>query len=465
MRIKTGGEYGQIPLGNSENPDKNKTPINILTPKASSKCGWQRRLAPLALAAAAVMGTGIPAEAANLKFRYNEGTTYDQIVGFEMAGRIWEEVLADDDLTVNIDVNLQDFGYLGKEYEGVIGLADPDRNNYLASELSVVNGQLQKTTNDSGTSSIGNYEMIIDGTTGKEVVTSNEVTLTSANAKALGLIADSESIDGIISLNNNIVNQGQDYDWNYDFTRQNNVGEREFDFLSVALHEIGHALGFTSGIDGDGELASNNEGGSATPTPTASALDIFRYSEESASQGIIDMSVDTEKRFFSTDGGQTEIAEFSTGLENIGGDGYQASHWKDGEGANSSGIMDPATRVGERGEISALDLEAFGAIGWNLSGTTWQDLNLESLKQEAEERAAEAIFEDVLFNNDNASGSYHWWGYVPFFWYWQQASFATIDDSYISQRPVSVPEPGSTMALLGLGLAGIVSMLKGRSKK
>ena len=45
-----------------------------------------------------------------------------------------------------------------------------------------------------------------------------------------------------------------DYSWNYDLERTTLIASDELDFLSVVLHEIGHALGFTSGIDDPGWL-------------------------------------------------------------------------------------------------------------------------------------------------------------------------------------------------------------------
>ena len=491
-------EYGKIPTAKSQEQNSQKqhtVSLNILAPKASSKLKRYQMPILLALASATVMGTGIPAEAFSLNFDFAEGTTQEQMLGFEMAGEIYEELL-DSDVTVNIKVRLEDFGKSDSSNKGVIGLADPVRGIYQTDD----------------------YQMIIDGATGKEIVTSNEVMLTSANAKARGLdVASSldpnnpyDGYDGTITLNSNIINQGKEYNWNYDVARQSDLGETEFDFLSVALHEIGHVIGFVSGIDGDtAELASNKgSSGNQEDKPTAAALDMFRYSEESANQGIIDISVDEEKRFFSIDGGQTEITEFSTGLKEIGGDGYQASHWKDKNNGNSLGIMDPAIAPKERGRISDNDLQAFEAIGWKLTGKTWQDLDPLLLKDRAEDRVNALLEEqqeqeqqelEALLGGVNTSQGYQawWWNFSSIWWWrrwwWQQGFFASgdwddpaalaalegdlayfdtadfssgyFDTADFSSALVSVPEPGSTIGLLGLGLFGVVSTVKRRSKK
>jgi hypothetical protein len=66
--------------------------------------------------------------------------------------------------------------------------------------------------------------------------------------------------------------------------------------------------------------------------------------------------------YFSLDGGQTNLATFSTGAFN--GDGRQASHWQDNQGL---GIMDPTFAQGELGQITALDIQSFDVIGYDLN--------------------------------------------------------------------------------------------------
>jgi hypothetical protein len=58
----------------------------------------------------------------------------------------------------------------------------------------------------------------------------------------------------------------------------------------------------------------------------------------------------------------TNLALFATGRFN--GDGRQGSHWKDGL---AIGLMDPTLAPGELAILSALDLRALDAIGWDLA--------------------------------------------------------------------------------------------------
>lgn len=158
----------------------------------------------------------------------------------------------------------------------------------------------------------------------------------------------------------------------FDFNPGNGVADDTFDFIGVAIHEIGHALGFISGVDFFDYFAGPDGPGTGVlgydlnDTSIFSALDMFRYS----APGQLDFTVGTES-YFSIDGGQTALFgnTFSTG--NFQGDGNQASHWVDAEGVNACGpqigIMDPTFCFGQTGFVTGLDLAAFDAIGWNLN--------------------------------------------------------------------------------------------------
>jgi hypothetical protein len=124
--------------------------------------------------------------------------------------------------------------------------------------------------------------------------------------------------------------------------------------VGVATHEIGHALGFTSGVDRrDGYPDQDSED---DPRLWASVLDLYRYS----ASGTRDWGVGGTP-YFSIDGGATSLYLFSTGRNH--GDGRQASHWKEGGPA----IMDPTFASGALGQITALDLRALDVIGWDLT--------------------------------------------------------------------------------------------------
>jgi hypothetical protein len=154
----------------------------------------------------------------------------------------------------------------------------------------------------------------------------------------------------------------------FDFDPTDGVDDSTFDFIGVAIHEIGHALGFVSGVDLFDVFGAPNGpnrgqlGYDLNDTSIFSALDMFRYS----APGVIDLRVNANS-YFSIDGGQTALFgnSFSTG--NFNGDGNQASHWKEAAGCSVGfGIMDPTFCFGQTGVVTGADLAAFDAMGWNL---------------------------------------------------------------------------------------------------
>jgi PEP-CTERM motif len=153
----------------------------------------------------------------------------------------------------------------------------------------------------------------------------------------------------------------------FDFNPGDGLTPNTFDFIGVAIHEIGHALGFVSGVDFFDVFSGNGPGAGQlgydlNDTSIFSALDMFRYS----APGTLDLRTGGTK-YFSIDGGQTALFgnTFSTGRYN--GDGRQASHWKDAPNCQTgNGIMDPTFCFSQEGFITGLDLAAFDAMGWNL---------------------------------------------------------------------------------------------------
>jgi hypothetical protein len=186
--------------------------------------------------------------------------------------------------------------------------------------------------------------------------------ITTANAKALGLGATTNAAnpDGTIAFNGAYASQ-------FDFDRSNGINSTQFDFVSIAAHEIGHALGFVSGVD-DVDYCSPLTAGRCAGFGISnkydfekfsvySVLDLYRYT----APGVLDMRVGGAPKF-SIDGGSSFIEGFANGSFN-GSDGYQASHFRPGP----QNLMNPYGFRGVAVDPTATDLMAFDVIGWDLA--------------------------------------------------------------------------------------------------
>ncbi len=183
-----------------------------------------------------------------------------------------------------------------------------------------------------------------------DVGTVSSVRVPLPPARALGIAAaDGTSADASIGFNSNFL---------FDFDPSNGIDSDKTDFDAVAVHEMGHALGFIS-----------NVGGSTT---ALSLWDIFRFrpgttmATFTTAQRIL--SVGGEHRFYDN---HPELACSTGGPSGTGGDGRQASHWKADEltGGVYIGIMDPTLSRGQRKVMTSNDLQMLETIGYTISGT------------------------------------------------------------------------------------------------
>ena len=200
------------------------------------------------------------------------------------------------------------------------------------------------------------------------------ININTAQVKALGLnpiynaANNPNARDGSVSFSTL-------FEW--DFDRSDGITAGKIDFVGVAAHEIGHALGFRSGVDlADGNVgAFNGLGAPGVPPAGRAGLDgiawgtvhdLFRYKNFNGSQ-TLDWTIGGQA-CFSLNAGRNCQALLSTG-RNLG-DGRQASHWKDDTLTNNLiGLMDP-TASGPGGtrpfqDFTKFDLMAFDAMGYD----------------------------------------------------------------------------------------------------
>jgi hypothetical protein len=146
----------------------------------------------------------------------------------------------------------------------------------------------------------------------------------------------------------------------FDFDPSDGISANKTDFDAVAVHEIGHALGFDSNT-GYRELERS--------APLAvSVWDLFRFRPGTTAEAFA-----TAQRILSSGGNQNffdgslELG-LSTGRpDGTGGDREQSSHWKDDRlTGRHIGVMDPTIADGVRLTISDNDLAALQAMGYRV---------------------------------------------------------------------------------------------------
>lgn len=188
-------------------------------------------------------------------------------------------------------------------------------------------------------------------------VTSISPIMSQANAKALGFTVPGGA-DATITFSTAI---------SFDFDPSDGIGAGLIDFTGVALHEIGHVLGFSSVVDQiDGGLTDVG----------FFPLDIFRFGPEAGHNPASAADFTSMFRDFRPGvAAYTDIVNaargsgpeylMSTGV--LTGDGRQASHWKDNSLTSILiGLMDPTLGFGETGSITFADINALDVVGWDV---------------------------------------------------------------------------------------------------
>jgi len=308
---------------------------------------------------------------ANGQLRFNLTSTGNANAdsGFQQAADFWSSQF-NDDIEVNLTLGFSNLG------GNVLGQAGSTANLYqysdfstaiIADSLSAADASFSSSLPSGNDFSVyinrtnESFNAFVDNDGGAN---NTQVRLSNANAKALGLISGTQGgQDATITFNSA---------FNFDFDPSDGIGAGQQDFVGVAIHEIGHALGFTSGVD---ILDTNGTNFNDDAFTVITALDFARHSPDSIANGAdIDFTADTRPKFYSIDGGVTAGGGLVGGLDHfslgtVNGDGRQASHWRDnnlGDGIQL-GILDPSAQgPGNLNVVTALDLQAIDIIGYNL---------------------------------------------------------------------------------------------------
>ncbi len=312
---------------------------------------------------------------ASLSFNLNNvngSVTGQYLAGFNAAADFWVSQFTDD-VVVNIDIQVASLqaGILGQASSSMGRVSYANARQSLAGDIGSASDAAAVASLQAG----GHFDFMLNRTSDNpngsgsatpyvdenDSTNNSTVSMTRANAKALGLLAgDHSGRDAAITLSSN---------FSWDFSTIDGIVSGAFDFVAVAIHEIGHALGFISSVDVlDGNSPPHNGPFSGDDFANAgfgavTTLDLFRYSDDSCAVngGVPDWSADSRDKFFSIDRCASFMGQFGEG-RNFG-DGQQASHWKDGLGL---GLLDPTLAPGELGTVSGLDILALDVIGWDV---------------------------------------------------------------------------------------------------
>ncbi|MRW90351.1 hypothetical protein GJ699_10170 [Duganella sp. FT80W] len=320
---------------------------------------------PLRAAALALCALAPAANAVNFVLHdvSNGGMSVQQMAAFQSAANFWSGHLTDN-VTVYLDIGFNNLGqnilgstsssYVSTSYSSVhsalIGDATSALDNTALAHMQSGPALSFMATQGDGSSRFDN-----DGSANNLYLG-----LTSANAKAMGFIVPTSTAQPDAS-----IVFANAYAGNFSYSRTGGTPPNKIDFITVAEHEIGHALGFTSGVDDIDFCMAPRNGSVCGISNSASRfendwwyqpLDLFRYS----APGVADVRVGGAP-YFSVDGGVTNIADFSTGTEH--GDGWQASHFT----PDQLNLMRPYVDFGENYDASNRDLAAMDAIGWDLA--------------------------------------------------------------------------------------------------
>jgi hypothetical protein len=281
----------------------------------------------------------------------------DAVAAFELAAQRFEAFIANP-ITVVIDVDYGPTRFGSPWGAGVLGST--------SSAVSSLSGYTVRRFTDSLIARAPGYAPLYNA-----IPQPVPNVAGAANPLPSGTAPNLQAL-GILNANGNLLSPvpsiGFNSNFSFDLDPSNGISPGQTDFDAVAVHEIGHAMGFVSVI--------------GSSTSFLRTWDFFRFRP-----GAV-----TNLQTFATaprvntpgpnpSGGDqvfwdgTREWEVSTARgDRTGGDGQQASHWRDDAQRSNVplaerkiGIMDPNLSSGVRDTLKFADWKALGVMGWQVT--------------------------------------------------------------------------------------------------
>jgi hypothetical protein len=279
--------------------------------------------------------------------------TATQLNAFQEAADKWESLYRDP-VTVQIDIAFEALS------GGVLGSTRSARttHSYTSVRAAMV-ADAATSQEQAAVNSLPLTSVQITDISGSRF--DDDVTMSTANAKALGLGTGLDTsytnppsgVDATIKFSTS-------YSSEFDYNPDDGVPADKYDFVGIATHEIGHALGFITVTD----IQDNNP----TFTLHPHTLDLYRFTETGGSHNIT-----TSIRYVTHGGAEY----YDSSLNNVPlshgsmectdphchtwSGCCQASHWDD----DQENLMDPSVATGVIQTVKSDDIHALDYIGWN----------------------------------------------------------------------------------------------------
>ncbi len=294
------------------------------------------------------------------------------LASFQRAADDWSAQFTNP-MTVNIDADLGTLGPTVLGETSVVYLQDDYSTGLLPQFQSTVISSPGRSIVNSLPATISTANVRLPAATAglpNGFGVDSNVFFSKANAKALGYDAQ-VPLDATFGASDGTITFSNAFPFDYDRTT---ITLGNYDFQTVAAHEIGHVLGFNSNLDTVDYYLSNPPPGLTTPLPVQlSILDLFRFAN---TPGLVPTTAAEFNSFpRSLIPGEDEVTSDSissfrmaTGVYN--GDGNQGSHWKNDDFTGQFiGLMDPTLAANTVEDITPADLQALNLIGYNLAVT------------------------------------------------------------------------------------------------